>query len=198
MQYTPSLQKLIEELKKLPGIGPKSAQRLAFHILFSSKDTVQMLTGSINEAKDKIGFCQQCFNISEQTPCEICSDESRDASLLCVVGEPKDLVAMARTGFAGKYHVLGGVISPLDGLGPDQLRIKELMRRVTEGAVAEIILAMNHTTEGEATAFYLQRVLKPLGVKVSRLACGLPIGSDMDYADEVTLTRAFEGRKEVV
>ncbi|MBU0767424.1 recombination mediator RecR [Patescibacteria group bacterium] len=197
VEYTPSLRKLIEELKKLPGIGPKSAQRLAFHVLFSSPQTVKDLAEAMTEAKEKIKHCSTCFNISENNPCEICSDSGREDSLLCVVEEPKDLIAVERSGFKGKYHVLGGVISPLDGIGPDQLRIKELLARLKDG-ISEVILAMNPVTEGEATAFYLHRMIKPLGVKISRIAYGLPIGSDMDYADEATLSRAFEGRKEVL
>ncbi|MFH1618193.1 MAG: recombination mediator RecR [Candidatus Margulisiibacteriota bacterium] len=198
VDYTPSLKNLIEQFKKLPGIGPKSAQRLAFHILFSSPQTVKDLTCAISEAKEKIGRCDRCYNISENNPCEICEDQGRDRGLICVVEEPKDLIAVERTGFLGQYHVLGGVFSPLDGIGPDQLRIKELLLRVGEGGMSEIILAMNPNTQGEATALYLQKLLKPFGVKVSRIAYGLPIGADMDYADEATLSKAFEGRKEFV
>jgi len=196
-EYAESLRKLIEEFKKLPGIGPKSAQRLAFHILEVSAEEVKSLAASMLTAKKNIRHCSVCFNLTDKDPCEICSDRSRENSVIGVVEEPKDLIAIERTGgFRGLYHVLGGAISPLDGLGPENLRIKELLKRITP-KVAEVVLALNPSTEGEATAIYLHKLLKPLGVKVTRIAYGLPIGADMDYADPMTLTRALEGRREV-
>ncbi|MFA4967638.1 MAG: recombination mediator RecR [Candidatus Margulisiibacteriota bacterium] len=196
-EYAATFKKLIDELKKLPGIGPKSAQRLAFHILESSAGDVKQLAEIMMEAKASLTHCSICFNLTDRDPCEICSDTTRDRTLLCVVEEPKDLMAIERTReFKGIYHVLGGVLSPLNGMGPESLRIKELLVRVKTG-IEEMVLAMNPTTEGEATAMYLTRLLSPLGVKITRIAYGLPIGSDLDYADEATLTKAFEGRREV-
>jgi recombination protein RecR len=195
--YAESFQKLIEELKKMPGVGPKSAQRLAFYVLSLPNSEVKSLIQSLIEVKEKIKYCSICYNLTDVDPCKICSDSSRDPHLLCVVADPKDLIAVERSGsFKGLYHVLGGLISPLDGMGPDSLRIKELLGRLRNG-VKEVILATNPTTEGEATSMYLSNLVKPLGVKITRIAYGLPVGADMDYADEVTLTKAFEGRREV-
>jgi recombination protein RecR len=196
--YAETLAKLIEELKKMPGIGPKSAQRLAFYILQSSGKDVESLLSAIKEAKVKLRHCSLCFNITDIDPCKICSNRSRQNELLCIVAEPKDLMAMERSGeYNGKYHVLGGLISPLDGIGPENLRIKELMKRLHKENFSEIILAISPTAEGEATNIYLSRLIKPLGIRLSRVAYGLPIGADMDYADEATLSKAFQGRKEI-
>lgn len=196
--YAESLAKLIDELQKLPGIGPKSAQRLAFFLLGSSRQSVEALVGSILQAKDRLKYCSQCFNITDIDPCRICADASRRDDQICVVAEPKDLVAIERSGvYNGKYHVLGGVISPLDGVEPDSLRIKELLARLSRSPVKELVLAISPTTEGEATIIYLNRLLKPLGVQMTRIAYGLPIGADMDYADPATLSKALEGRREV-
>jgi len=182
----------------MPGIGPKSAQRLAFYVLQSSKKDVEGLTVAIKDAKDRLKHCSVCFNITDVDPCKICADDSRDEAVLCVAAEPKDLMAIERSGgYNGKYHVLGGLISPLDGIGPESLRIKELLKRLEQGKFREIVLAVSPTTEGEATNIYLGRLIKPLGIKLTRVAYGLPIGADMDYADEATLTKAFEGRREV-
>lgn len=196
--YAESLENLIAVFKKMPGIGPKSAQRLAFYILSASDMEVKMITESMHTVKSSIKNCSTCFNITDNDPCKICQDASRDKSILCVVADPKDLIAIERTSeYKGLYHILGGVISPLDGVGPENLKIKELLARLKDGSVKEILLATNPTTEGEATVIYLTRLLKPLGVKITRLAYGLPIGSDMDYADHATLTQALEGRREV-
>jgi recombination protein RecR len=196
--YAESLAKLIDELQKLPGIGPKSAQRLAFHLLGSSRKSVEELTAAMVQAKDRLKYCSVCFNITDIDPCKICSDGSRDSKVICVVAEPKDLVAIERSGaYNGKYHVLGGVISPLDGVEPDSLRIRELLSRVGKNSVKELVLAISPTTEGEATIIYLTKLLKPLGIKLTRIAYGLPIGADMDYADPATLSKALEGRREV-
>jgi recombination protein RecR len=196
--YAETLAKLIEELKKMPGIGPKSAQRLAFYILQSSGKDVESLLSAIKEAKVKLKHCSLCFNITDIDPCKICSNGGRHNDLLCIVAEPKDLMAMERSGeYNGKYHVLGGLISPLDGIGPENLRIKELMKRLHKENFSEIILAISPTAEGEATNIYLSRLIKPLGIRLSRVAYGLPIGADMDYADEATLSKAFQGRKEI-
>ena len=196
--YEGAVQDLIDELGRLPGIGPKSAQRIAFHILQSDPTDGQRLADAITRVKATIRFCERCFNVSEQDRCRICRDERRDGTLLCVVEEPRDVVAIERTHeFRGRYHVLGGAISPIDGIGPDELRIRELVRRLDDEDVAEIIIATNPNVEGEATASYLSRLLQPLGVRVTRLASGLPVGGDLDYADEVTLGRAFSGRQDV-
>jgi len=196
--YAETFAKLIHELQKLPGIGPKSGQRLAFYILESSRKDVELLTAAIKLAKDSIKYCSTCFNITDIDPCRICSDQSRDESLLAIVADPKDLMAIERSReYNGKYHVLGGLISPLDGIGPDTLRIKELMHRLQAGIIKEVILAISPTTEGEATNIYLSRLIKPFRLKLTRLACGLPIGADMDYADEATLSKALEGRMEI-
>lgn len=197
--YAETLAKLIEELKKMPGIGPKSAQRLAFHILQSSERDVKSLLSAIKDAKEKMKHCSVCYNITDVDPCRICSDGGRDGSRLCIVAEPKDLMAIERSGeYNGKYHVLGGLISPLDGVGPENLRIKELARRLRKKDVLEIILAISPTTEGEVTNIYLSKLIKPLGIRLTRVAYGLPIGADMDYADEATLSKAFQGRKEIL
>jgi len=196
--YAETLGRLIEELKRMPGIGPKSAQRLAFYILQSSSRDVENLVASIKDAKEKMRHCCTCYTITDKDPCRICSDDSRDRGSLCIVAEPKDLMAIERAGeYNGKYHVLGGLISPLDGLGPENLRIKELMRRLQSEKIREIILAISPTTEGEATNIYLARLIKPLGISLTRVAYGLPIGADMDYADEATLSKAFQGRNEI-
>jgi len=197
--YSETLEKLISALKKMPGIGPKSAQRLAFYVLSVPKSEALALTEAILQAKERIKNCSVCFNMTDKDPCKICADSGRDKKILCVVSEPKDLLAIERSGeFSGFYHVLGGVISPLEGVGPEALRIKELLKRLGNGSgIKEVILATNPTTEGEATVIYLTRLIKPLGVKVSRIAYGLPVGSDMDYADGATLSKAIEGRKEI-
>jgi len=196
--YAETLAKLIEELQKLPGIGPKSAQRLAFFILGSSRKSMDDLTAAIIQAKERLSYCSVCFNITDIDPCKICSDPSRREDFICIVADPKDLVAIERSGvYNGKYHVLGGVISPLDGIEPDSLRVKELLGRLSKNSVKELVLAISPTTEGEATSIYLTRLLKPLGVKLTRIAYGLPVGADMDYADPATLSKALEGRREV-
>ena len=194
--YEGVVQDLIDELGRLPGVGPKSAQRIAFHILQSDPVDVRRLANALNEVKEKVRFCAICGNVSESERCRVCLDPRRDLSVICVVEEPKDVVAVERTReFRGRYHVLGGAISPIEGVGPDDLRIRELMTRLADGAVTELILATDPNLEGEATATYLARLLKPMGLKVTRLASGLPVGGDLEYADEVTLGRAFEGRR---
>ena len=196
--YEGIVQDLIDELGRLPGIGPKSAQRLAFHILQAEETDVRRLATLLHEVKDKVKFCEECGNVSEEDTCRICRDPRRDPSLLCIVEEPKDVIAIERTReFRGKYHVLGGAINPMDGIGPDDLRIKELLPRLADGKVVEIIIATDPNLEGEATATYLSRLLVPMGLTVSRLASGLPVGGDLEYADEVTLGRAFAGRRKV-
>ncbi|PIS28359.1 recombination protein RecR [Candidatus Saganbacteria bacterium CG08_land_8_20_14_0_20_45_16] len=196
--YAETLENLIEELKKLPGIGPKSAQRLAFFMLSMSQAEVDKLAAAMVEAKSKLAHCSTCFNITDIDPCKICANDSRDHSVLCVVAEPKDLMAIERSReYQGAYHVLGGTISPLDGLGPDSLRIKELLQRLAKENVKEIILALSPTASGEATNIYLSKLIRPLGLKLTRVAYGLPIGADMDYADEATLAKAFQGRREL-
>ncbi|HEY9766242.1 MAG TPA: recombination mediator RecR [Chroococcales cyanobacterium] len=198
MLYSKPLARLIEELQRLPGIGPKSAQRLAFHLLKQEDSFVQSLASSLLDAKSQIRLCSRCANLSAQDPCELCSDEKRDPAILCVVAEPRDVIALERTGeFKGRYHVLQGLISPLDGIGPEQLKIKELLLQLQESALQEVILAINPTIEGEATTLYLSRLLKPIGVLLTRIAFGLPVGSDLEFADELTLIRALEGRREV-
>ncbi len=192
----PPLSALIGELAKLPTIGPKTAARLAFYLLSASKEDAEALSRAIVDVKEKVRFCSRCFSLTEADPCNICSDERRDATLLCVVGEAKDVYAVERTmSYRGRYHVLGGLISPIEGVGVGQLKIKELVDRVGRESTSEVIIATNPNAEGESTALYLARLLVPLGVKVTRLAYGLPIGGDLDYADEVTLTRALEGRR---
>jgi recombination protein RecR len=196
--YEGAIQDLIDELGRLPGIGPKSAQRLAFHLLQSDTADVQRLATALQRVKEQVRFCSVCFNVAEAEQCRICRDPRRSNELICVVEEPKDVVAIERTGeFRGRYHVLGGAINPLEGVGPDNLRIRELMARLAAGETKELILATDPNTEGEATATYLALILKPMGLTVSRLASGLPVGGDLEYADEVTLGRAFEGRRAV-
>ncbi len=183
-------------LLKLPGIGPKSAQRIAFHIVQSERVDVNRLVDVLRIVKEKVRFCAKCFNVAEEEECKICRDPRRDNSTICVVEESKDVVAIERTReFRGKYHVLGGAISPIDGIGPEQLRIRELLARLSDADITEVIIATDPNLEGEATATYLARTIKPLGIKISRLASGLPVGGDLEYADEVTLGRAFEGRR---
>ena len=194
--YEGPIQDLIDELSRLPGIGPKSAQRLAFHLVKASPEEAQRLAQAIVRAKERIAFCRECGNVAEGDRCRICADASRDATLLVVVEEPKDVATLERTAsIRGRYHVLGGAISPIEGVGPDDLRIRELMARLADGSVVEVILATDPNLEGEATATYLSRLLLPMGVTVSRLASGLPVGGDLEYADEVTLGRAFSGRR---
>jgi recombination protein RecR len=196
--YPKALLLLLDELEKLPGIGPKSAQRLAYHLLGCSKEEAEMLARAITEAKEKIRFCSRCFNFSEEELCPICANESRDHSTICVVEEPKDLAAIERTReFKGVYHVLHGAISPLDGVNPEALKIKELLERIRRENVEEVVIATNPNIEGETTAMYIAKLIKPLGVKVTRLASGLPVGGDLDYVDEVTLGRALEARREI-
>jgi recombination protein RecR len=194
--YEGIIQELIDELGKLPGIGPKSAQRIAFHIVQSERVDVNRLVNVLRIVKEKVRFCAKCFNVAEEEECKICRDPRRDNSTICVVEESKDVVAIERTReFRGKYHVLGGAISPIDGIGPEQLRIRELLTRLSDANITEVIIATDPNLEGEATATYLARTIKPLGIKISRLASGLPVGGDLEYADEVTLGRAFEGRR---
>ena len=196
--YEGVVQDLIDELGRLPGVGPKSAQRIAFHLLAADPVDVRRLAQVLIEVKDKVRFCSVCGNVAEEETCRICQDLRRDPAVLCVVEEPKDVVAIERTReFRGRYHVLGGAISPIDGIGPDELRIRELMPRLSDGVVTEVILATDPNLEGEATATYLTRLLRPMGLRVTRLASGLPVGGDLEYADEVTLGRAFEGRRSV-
>ena len=192
------VQDLIDELGRLPGVGPKGAQRIAFHILAADPADVARLAHALSEVKEKVRFCSVCGNVTEQELCSICRDPRRDQTILCVVEEPKDVVAIEKTReFRGRYHVLGGAISPIDGIGPDDLRIRELLSRLSDDVIVEVILATDPNLEGEATATYLARMISPLGVAVSRLASGLPVGGDLEYADEVTLGRAFEGRRRV-
>jgi recombination protein RecR len=196
--YEGAIQDLIDALGRLPGIGPKSAQRIAFHILQSDSEVASALVDSIRTVKERVKFCVHCGNVSEEDECRICRDPRRDNTIICVVEESKDVIAIERTReFRGKYHVLGGAISPIDGIGPEQLRIRELMVRLADAGIVEVILATDPNLEGEATATYLSRLIKPMEIKVSRLASGLPVGGDLEYADEVTLGRAFEGRRDV-
>ena len=196
--YEGIVQDLIDELGRLPGVGPKSAQRIAFHILAADPADVNRLAAVLREVKEKVRFCVVCGNVSEDETCRICRDPRRDPAILCVVEEPKDVLAIEKTReFRGRYHVLGGAISPIDGIGPDDLRIRELLARLADGAVTEVILATDPNLEGEATATYLARMIAPLEIAVSRLASGLPVGGDLEYADEVTLGRAFEGRRRI-
>ena len=196
--YEGIVQDLIDELGRLPGVGPKSAQRIAFHILAAEPADVNRLASILREVKEKVRFCSVCGNVAEEEQCRICLDQRRDPSILCVVEEPKDVLAIEKTReFRGRYHVLGGAISPIDGIGPDDLRIRELLVRLADGTVTEVILATDPNLEGEATATYLARMISPMEIAVSRLASGLPVGGDLEYADEVTLGRAFEGRRRV-
>jgi recombination protein RecR len=196
--YEGAIQDLIDELGRLPGVGPKSAQRIAFHILSADPTDVQRLAAALTKVKELVRFCTICFNVAEADQCRICRDPRRTDEVLCVVEEPKDVVAIERTGeFRGRYHVLGGAINPLEGIGPDHLRIRELLVRLGAGTVRELILATDPNTEGEATATYLALMVKPMGISVTRLASGLPVGGDLEYADEITLGRAFEGRRAI-
>jgi recombination protein RecR len=196
--YEGPIQELIDELARLPGIGPKSAQRLAFWLVKTPADEAKRLASAIVQAKDRIAFCSECGNVAEGDRCRICLDESRDRSVLCVVEEPKDAATIERAALhKGRYHILGGAISPLDGVGPEDLRVQELLDRVERDHVIEVILAMNPNLEGNATSMYVAALLKPLGIRVTRLASGLPVGGDLEYADEVTLSQALEGRREV-
>ncbi|MSZ97671.1 MAG: recombination protein RecR [Actinobacteria bacterium] len=192
------MQALIDALSRLPGIGPKSAQRIAFYLIKSEDRDVEHLSDAITKAKATVRFCERCSNFAETTLCHFCSDDRRDSTTICVVEESRDVVAIEKTGeFRGRYHVLLGAINPLDGVGPEQLKIRELLVRIEPESVKEVILCMNPNTEGDVTSMYLARILKPLGVKVTRIASGLPVGGDLEYADELTLGRALEGRREV-
>jgi len=196
--YTQPMQALIDALSRLPGIGPKSAQRIAFYLIKSDDRDVEHLSDAITKAKATVRFCERCSNFAETTLCHFCSDDRRDSTTICVVEESRDVVAIEKTGeFRGRYHVLLGAINPLDGVGPEQLKIRELLVRIEPESVKEVILCMNPNTEGDVTSMYLARILKPLGVKVTRIASGLPVGGDLEYADELTLGRALEGRREV-
>lgn len=199
MTYYPEpVARLIEALERLPGIGPKTAQRLTFFLLKRPPEEVHELALALTAVKDQIVYCRTCFNVTDVDPCRICSDPARDPRLLCVVEEPNDLLAMERTGdFRGRYHVLLGALSPLDGIGPDDLKIRELLARLDRDGATEVILATNPNVEGEATALYLAKLLRPLGVRVTRIARGLPVGGDLEYADQVTLSKALEGRREI-
>ena len=194
--YDGALQDLIDELGRLPGIGPKSAQRIAFHVMAAPRDDIERLAGSLVAVKQRVNYCETCGNVTESAQCRICTDPRRHSTVICVVEEPKDIMAIERTReYRGVYHVLGGAINPINGIGPEQLRIRELMGRLSDGQVEEVILATNPNIEGEATASYLARMLGSMEVPVSRLASGLPVGGDLEYADEITLGRAFEGRR---
>jgi recombination protein RecR len=198
MYYAEPIARLIEELTKLPGIGPKTAQRLALHLLHMDKQTVPRIASSIVEARDKVRYCSVCCNLTDQDPCSICANEARDHSAICVVQEPRDVVAMEKTReFKGLYHVLHGALNPMEGIGIEDIRVRELMARLGDGTVKEVILCTNPNTEGETTAMYIAQYVKPLGVKVTRIARGLPTGGDLEYVDEVTLAKALEGRREI-
>jgi recombination protein RecR len=196
--YPEPVARLIEALQRLPGIGPKTAQRLTFFLLKRPADEVRELSAALVAVKERIVSCQSCFNVTDEDPCRICADPRRDGRVLCVVEEPNDLLAMERTGeFRGRYHVLLGALSPLDGIGPDDIKVRELLARLDAGGIAEVILATNPNVEGEATALYLAKLLRPLGLRVTRIARGLPVGGDLEYADQVTLSKALEGRREI-
>ena len=198
MRYAPPIARLLEELERLPGVGPKSAQRIAYWLLTAESADAERLANAITEVKRTIHFCPRCFNFAEGDLCSVCADPERDQTIVCVVEEPRDLIAVDRTGeFHGIYHVLQGAISPIDGIGPEQLRARELIDRLGDGAVTEVVIATNPNVEGETTALYLARLIKPLGIKVTRIASGLPVGGDLEYADEVTLGRALEARREM-
>ena len=198
MRYAAPIARLLEELERLPGIGPKSAQRVAYFLLRSDEESAGRLAEAILEVKRAIHFCPRCFNFAEDELCSICADPGRDATMLCVVEEPRDVPAIERTGeFRGLYHVLQGAISPIDGIGPEQLRIRELILRLSDETTTEVVIATNPNVEGETTALYLARLIKPLGIRVTRIASGLPVGGDLEYADEVTLGRALEARREM-
>lgn len=196
--YSEPIDRLINEFSKLPGIGRKTAQRLAFHVINMNPDDVSSLSKALMDVKKEIKYCKVCCNISDSDICPICANNHRDSSTICVVEDPRDVAAMERTkDYSGKYHVLNGVISPMDGIGPDMLNIKELITRLGDGSVKEIIMATNPTIEGEATAMYISRLVKPMGIKVTRIAHGLPVGGDLEYADDVTISKALEGRREI-
>ena len=196
--HADSVQNLIDQLGRLPGVGPKSAQRIAYHLLKVPEQDALALASAIGEAKARVRFCELCHNLSEAERCTICADPRRDTSLVCVVEEPRDIVAVEKTGgFHGRYHVLGGAINPMEGIGPDQLKVRELLARIDTEGITEVILCTNPNLEGDTTAMYLARLLTPLGVRVTRIASGLPVGGDLEYADELTLGRALEGRREV-
>ena len=196
--YPEPVARLIDALQRLPGIGPKTAQRLTFFLLKRPIDEVRELSASLMAVKERIVYCSLCFNVTDQDPCRICADPARDGAVVCVVEEPNDLLAMERTGeFKGRYHVLLGALSPLDGIGPDDLKVRELLLRLESGEARELILATNPNVEGEATALYLARLLRPLGLRITRIARGLPVGGDLEYADQVTLSKALEGRREI-
>ena len=198
MQYIAPLAKVVEQFRRLPGIGSKTASRLAYHILEMEKEQVRSLAQAILEAKEKIGYCSVCFNLTDCDPCQYCQDQNRDASVVCVVEGPQDVAAMERTReYRGLYHVLHGALSPLDGIGPDELRFKELLVRLQKDRIKEVIMATNPDVEGEATAMYAAKLLRPMGIKVTRIAHGLPIGGELEYADEVTLSKALENRREM-
>jgi recombination protein RecR len=196
--YPEPVARLIDALQRLPGIGPKTAQRLTFFLLKRPADEVRELSEALMAVKERIVYCRVCFNVTDQDPCRICADPARETGLICIVEEPNDLLAMERTGeFRGRYHVLLGALSPLDGIGPEDLKIRELLARLDAGGTTEVILATNPNVEGEATALYLAKLLRPLGVRVTRIARGLPVGGDIEYADQVTLSKALEGRREI-
>lgn len=198
LAYTPPMQALIDALGRLPGIGPKSAQRIAFHLLKTDRGDVERLASSILEARALVRFCERCFNFSDSDLCRVCRDEARDATTVCVVEESRDLIAIEKTGqFRGRYHVLLGSINPLEGVGPEHLKIRELLVRIGSEGIDEVIVCTNPNTEGDVTAMYLARLLKPLGLRVTRIASGLPVGGDLEYADELTLGRALDGRREM-
>jgi recombination protein RecR len=198
MRYAPPIARLLEELERLPGVGPKSAQRIAYWLLTAESADAEQLATAITEVKRTIHFCPVCFNFAEGDLCSVCGDPERDRAMVCVVEEPRDLVAVDRTGeFHGVYHVLQGAISPIDGIGPERLRVRELIERLGEAEITEVVIATNPNVEGETTALYLARLIKPLGIKVTRIASGLPVGGDLEYADEVTLGRALEARREM-
>ncbi len=196
--YTPPIQALIDEFGKLPGIGPRSAQRIAMHIVKMPREDINRLAHALTDAKDRVRYCDMCFNLSESEKCSICSDDRRDSSILCAVEDSRDVVAIERTGeFRGRYHVLQGVLDPLQGIGPEQLKIKEMFRRLAPEGITEVIVCTNPNTEGEVTALYIARLLEPLGVKATRIASGLPVGGDLEYADEITLGRALGNRRTI-
>jgi recombination protein RecR len=198
MNHVTPITKLVEQFRRLPGVGPKSATRLAYHILKIDREKAQALAQAILDAKDKIRFCSVCFNLTDADPCGICQSEARDHAVICVVEEPPDVAALERTrDYRGLYHVLHGALSPLEGVGPEDLRVRELLGRISRGRINEVIMATNPNVEGEATAMYIARLLKPLGIKVTKIARGLPVGGDLEYADEVTLSEAFENRREI-
>lgn len=198
MKYAPPIARLLEELERLPGIGPKSAQRIAYWLLSAESADADRLADSIREVKRSIHFCPRCYNFAEEELCAVCADPKREPGIICVVEEPRDLVAVERTGeFHGVYHVLQGAISPIDGIGPERLRVRELIERLSDSSISEVVIATNPNVEGETTAVYLARLIKPLGIRVTRIASGLPVGGDLEYADEVTLGRALEARREM-